>query len=54
MVEPIDTSVSQDNISLEDLDAIVKKYASLLGLESASGVQFLELLADNNFNAAAL
>ena len=26
-VEPIDTSISQDNISLEDLDAIVKKYA---------------------------
>ena len=52
MVEPIDTSISQDNISLEDLDAIVKKYASALGIESASGVQFLELLADNNFNDA--
>jgi len=52
MVEKIDTSISQDNISLEDLDAIVKKYASYLGLESASGVQFMELLADNNFNDA--
>ena len=48
----VDYNVSSDNVSLDELDEIVKKYASKLGIDASSGVQFLQLLSDTQFNDA--
>jgi len=48
----VDYSLSSDNVSLDELDELVKKYASKLGIDASSGVQFLQLLSDTQFNDA--
>lgn len=49
MVEPIDTNVSGDN-RLENLNALVKQYASQLGLDETSGEQLFEILSNTDFD----
>ena len=49
----VDYSLSSDNVdkaTLDELDELVKKYAGLLGIDASSGVQFLQILSERNFN----
>ncbi|MBO71734.1 MAG: hypothetical protein CL508_05400, partial [Actinobacteria bacterium] len=53
----VDYSLSSDNVdkaTLDELDDLVKKYAGLLGIDASSGVQFLQILSDKNFNDGGL
>ena len=53
----VDYSLSSDNVdkaTLEELDNLVKKYAGLLGIDASSGVQFLQILNEKNFNDGGL
>jgi len=53
----VDYSVSSDNVdkaTLDELDDLVKKYSGLLGIDASSGVQFLQILSEKNFNDGGL
>lgn len=53
MVEPIDTSISGGN-RLENLNNLVKQYASQLGLDETSGEQLFEILGNTDFDKNGL
>lgn len=53
MVGPVDTSISGDN-RLENLNNLVKQYASQLGLDETSGEQLFEILGNTDFDKNGL